>query len=260
MKYAIKYYISNPILDKADEIIINYDEKSPELIDFVQKYREDQTIVAKIADFDIDIKDNIDIFKVTYSKHKNFKILMSMNQNFDYFIDAGIPFFFIEGAGTLSQMRNFVDTGVCDIYIVGDLGFDLQNVSEYLKENNVEVRIYPNIAQYNAMDSRVAFFVRPNDLFLYENYVDIIEFAGPLQKQKVLYDIYTDEDWLGSLKDLILNFDLDIDNRDILPSYGLSRLNCKKKCLLDKCNMCHSIYNIAGELAKKELILEKEKK
>jgi hypothetical protein len=24
--------------------------------------------------------------------------------------------------------------------------------------------------------------------------------------------------------------------------------------------MCHSIYNIAGELAKKELILEKEKK
>lgn len=40
-----------------------------------------------------------------------------------------------------------IDRKVSDIYIVEELGFDLINVANVLHKNNINVRIFPNVAQ-----------------------------------------------------------------------------------------------------------------
>lgn len=259
MKYAIRYYVSNPLLNKADEVMIKYTEKDPELIRFVQEYREDQVIVAQVADHDIDIYDNLEIFSAAFKAHKNFKILVSKNQEWSHLKMADIPFFFIEGAYTPAEMWRYTNAEVCDMYIVGDLAFDIEKVSNYLHKNNINVRVYPNICQGSFPDNEQGFYIRPDDLELYSSYIDIVEFAGPLDRQPVLYEIYKDGTWSGDLNDLILNLNYSVDNKSILPCFGPCRLNCKKKCLFDECNLCEMTFDTANELIKKEIILEREK-
>lgn len=257
MKYATHYYISNPLLDKADEIMIKYTEKDPELINFVQKYREDQVIVAQVADFDVDIYDNLEIFSAAFKAHRAFKILVSKDQEWSHLKMADIPFFFIEGASTPAEMWQYADAEVCDMYIVGDLCFNITRVSDYLHKNNINIRVYPNICQGELPDSPNGFFIRPNDMGIYDQYIDIVEFAGPLDKQRVLYEIYRDQDWLGDLNDLILNLNYSVDNRSLLPCFAPCRLDCRKKCLFDECNECEIMFRTANALSEKEIILEK---
>ena len=43
------------------------------------------------------------------------------------------------------------------------------------------------------MNTFQQFYIRPDAVQLYEEFVDVFEFFGPLDKQPVLYDIYYDE-------------------------------------------------------------------
>ena len=52
-----------------------------------------------------------------------------------------------------------------------------------------------------------------------------------------------------------------MDSRTIAPQFGEYRLNCGKRCVLDKCNLCTKIANFAYTLTKEGLeIISKEEK
>ena len=67
-----------------------------------------------------------------------------------------IQFFFNDFVGNWDSLVSLIEYGVSDIYIVNELGFDLKEVAEACKENNVKIK---NI---------ITFFMLPLFLTIYE--------------------------------------------------------------------------------------------
>lgn len=261
MKYAIKYYRGCPILGKADEIIIKYNEKTTALLDFVQKWKPKQRIV-------LDIKENEDILqsrlilRQAKELHAQIALLLSKEQ-FNEDIDTlNIPYFFAEGANTYDELHGQLAAGVSDIYIKDELGFNLSKISEYLHNNGIKVRVFPNVAQTSTTlpaDPMKNFFVRPNAILVYEDMIDVCEFYAPLDKQAVLFDIYRDQRWLGNLREVIYGLDVDVDNQTLLPHFDLSRGKCGKRCNMGKCDICNVAVSVGKTLDDKGIKFRKKK-
>lgn len=262
MKFAIKFYQGCRILLEADEIIIQYDEKNPNLIKFVQEYKGNQRIIVNITELE-NIEENLNIFKAAHKVHPQFAILLSYKQNATEDIaEMGIPFFFIEGASNMDDVMGMLSFGVTDLYIMNELAFNIKNISKYCHDNNVAVRVYPNVAQSStnfSINTLTKFFIRPDAVRIYEPYVDVFEFFGPLDRQAVLYDIYRDERWLGILDEVIIGLDKNIDNQTIVPYFDAIRINCRKLCGIGKCNTCGAVENFSKTLKTKEIGVKRKK-
>lgn len=263
MKYAVKFYRGARALKDADEIIVKYFEKSETIIKFVQEKPESVRIVLNVAVLpEEEFLPSLEIFKAAATAHKNFAILCSKLQPYQELAENNLSFFFIEGAGTFDELYAQYKLGVSDIYIIDELGFYLKDIKENFG-NFVNIRVIPNIAQSSSEDyveDFKKFFIRPDDLEAYENYIDIIEFAGPLNTQSVYCDIYKDGRWQGELEDLIINFDAHVHCMNVVPNFGTARLNCKKRCSLRKCNICDNIQDAAELLRSKDIYINKRKK
>lgn len=261
MKFAIKFYKGCRIEREADELIIQYKEKNPNLIKFVQERDSNQRIVIDVTEL-ADIEDNLSILAAARQAHPQFAVLVSQDQNFFIFEEEEIPFFFLEGASNLGELEGILRVGVSDIYITNDLAFNLKNVSAYCHNQGVQVRVYPNVAQSSTrlfIEPLTKFFIRPDAVRVYEPYVDVFEFFGPLDRQPVLYDIYKDERWLGQLNEVILDLDKEIDNQTIVPYFDVLRTNCKRECGLDMCGVCLAVEKLGKTLQTKEIGIRKKK-
>ena len=149
-------------------------------------------------------------------------------------------------------MYTFISKGVSDVYIFGELGFNLQEIGKFCHTKNVNVRVIPNVCQCsyycsNAVPASCKFFIRPEDTDIYEDYVDIFEFAGDINRINTVFGIYLSKIWVGDLKYLIEGFDESFINSNAT-SFGKYRLNCQHKCMYDKCNICTSIKDISTEV------------
>lgn len=262
MKYSIHFYKGCNILEKADEIILKYSEIHEALPEYVKEYADEQRIVIDIRKLEKDFLTedggkNLSIWVSAKENHRNFAILLAetniellpvlQENNINYFFDTRVD--------TMDKLTNLVNLGVSDIYICNELGFSLKTIAPYCHNNKTNIRVYPNVAQSSSsrkgLNDFKKFFIRPEDIDFYEEYVDIFEFfTEDLSKQKVLYQIYKDKKWLGDIRDLILELEYKepILNYTIIPDFALNRINCGKACGIGKCQMCDRILSIA-ELA-----------
>lgn len=267
MKYSINFHRDFRYMDKIDEIIITYKNKNAEVLKFLETVPEQQRVILDACGEDIEITKNIDIFSAAMLKHKNTVVKISMTQRsmcVDLF-EAHIPYFFGDFVDKWDTLISFIKLGVTDVYIVNELGFELKNISKVCKKNNVKIRVFPNVAQTSSkidnLNKLKAFFIRPEDIYVYESYVDVCEFFGPLDRQSVLYEIYTKGKWLGDLRELIVGLGFSIGSRTILPCFGEERVNCGKKCYYGQCIICDKIMTISNQLkeAGVELVVKKDK-
>jgi len=262
MKFAIKFYQGCRALTKADEIIIRYNEKSARLIDFVQKWHINQRIIIDITELETPIEDCIEIFKESHKAHNNFAILMTYEQDFKIIAEADIPFFFIDGVDNYDDLASQIRLGVSDVYILNELGFNIEKISTFCHDNNVQVRVYPNVCQTNSKfdtNTFAQFFIRPDAVKLYDEYIDVFEFFGPLDKQAVLFDIYRDERWLGDLNELILGLNIKVDNQTIMPYFDTMRVRCTKRCNFRKCDICGAVKELGKALEEKNVVLTRKR-
>jgi len=260
LKYACKFYQGCSMLDIADEIIIKYDKKDREILKFVQKWKPEQRIILNITELE-DIEKNLELF-TTIAKLHNIAFLCSKEQDFHLLEEECLSYFFIEKCGTLDELIGQIRMKVSDVYITNELGFYLPDISRICKDKHINVRVIPNVAQSSSdtiSSDFTKFFIRPDDLYLYEDYIDVIEFlTDRLEIQPTLYEIYKDGRWDGDLCQIIYNFNEDIPNNSIIPIFGEIRLNCKKRCCFNKCDVCKYMESIARELNKKDIHFEKE--
>lgn len=251
MKYALQYYRGCEILDQVDEIIINYYEKDKELINFLNKILSYQRLIIDISTLE-NIDENIEIFKQAFEKNNNIAIKCSKNQNFNILKENNLSFFFKEGANTWDKLVGYIEAGVSDIYIVDELGFSLRKIKNAYKDCNINIRVYPNIAQSSSdlyKNTFKKFFIRPEDLYLYENIIDVIEFADiRLKAQPTYLKVYKEGVWNDNLNIIIAGLDIDINTMAMIPLFAESRLNCGKRCALNNCHICDHIQIIAGDL------------
>lgn len=266
MKYAIHYHTGFRYMNEVDEVIIKFNNRNFNLIPFLEEKSQEQRIIVDITSIAADqVINYLPDFIRAVGVHKNLALRISIEQR-DFmpdFYENNIPFFFDELVDTWDKLVSFVQLQVSDIYIVSDLGFDLKDVAAYCKKNNVYVRVFPNVSQFSTpignLDRIKGFFIRPEDIFIYEEYVDICEFWGELDRQSVYYEIYTKQNWLGNLNEIIANCNIDIGNKTIAPLFATLRLECKKKCYRGLCKKCDRIVATGKALDEKHLIIKENK-
>ena len=255
-------------MKEIDEIIITYKDKNVEVLEFLKTVSEHQRIILDTTkDENFTIEKNLDIFAAAAKIHKNIAVKISQEQRAGIIelYETHIPFFFDTFVGNWDTLMSYIKLNVSDVYIVNELGFELANVSKVCKENKVNIRVFPNIAQtsnrIDNIDKLKSFFIRPDDIEVYEPYVDICEFFGPLNRQSVLYEIYKNKKWIGDLQELIIGFDFSLPSKTIIPLFGEERINCRKRCYYGQCIICDKIRVISEQLreAKVELKVKQEK-
>lgn len=271
MKYCINFYQSFRHLEEIDEMIIPYRNNiiTIDFIKFLESIKEHQRIIIDISHFDIEdnIEKLLEFITTIKKQHNNLSTRLSLTQKkiIDKLIEKEVSFFFNEYIDRWDTLISFIELGISDVYIVNELGFELEKVSMVCKEKNISIRIIPNVAQTSAKINNIntlkSFFIRPEDIPIYEKYIDICEFFGPLDRQSVLYEIYKNQKWMGDLKELIVGLNYSILNKTIFPVFGEKRVNCNKKCYYNQCTICDRVVSISNQLneAGIEIIIKKDK-
>lgn len=271
MKYCVRYSRKFHYIDEVDEFKIIYKPNDDKLIEFLNLYSEKRIIISfQLKDMQDIVLSNALKEKYSTIENKNFTFLLpSINEEnkktISVFISAlreyNIPFFFDDKVYSIDKVWELIEIGVSDIYICGELGFEIANIADKIHEANVKIRTFPDIAQSTRVsgESLTKFYIRPEDIEFYEDYIDVCEFfANDKTRDNVLYQIYAiNKQWTNNIKDIIIDFNEEISNLSFPKSFGEVRTRCNKKCLKNgKCQICHRAKELSTVLTKNELHLK----
>ena len=267
MKYCVKYYKNFRYNDIINEIIFNYADYRDNIVEKLeeQEWKENQRIIIDIClGGDLEI---IPILKMCMKIHNNFAVRVDIIQNevVEELKKQDIPFFYANYANTPDEIYGMIQRGVSDVYVTESLAFSIEKISPYYKTKGVNVRMIPNIAQYRKgfkenIPDPCKFFIRPEDVEIYEPYVDTFEIIAPDDRLSVLFEIYNNRQWLGDLKDLIVGLEESFFNTGLVPYFGPERLKCGQKCMQEKCNLCLQMKELSDKFKDNKLEIIKEKK
>lgn len=257
MKYCLKWNNRCTHLKDADEISIQYIEDKG-LVDFMQKYADKRIIlcvkskgfkdteIAKLAA----IRKQYPDYRFTVGIDElNIPLALVLTQK-------EIPFYFQEPVQDWETFYWYTkDLKVSDVNICGALGFELPKVKRFLEKNGLEtiIRATPNVMTSITENCPPlqTFFIRPNDIDLYDEYIDVIEFYG-IEHQDTFYNIYAKEkQFIGKLNQVIYDFPLAIDNLGLTTLFGQRRISCGRECLSGgRCRRCMTMEEMSTPMGK----------
>lgn len=263
MKYSMYYYRKSFYKNKIDELIIIYKEKSIHLIDFMETRPQEQRVVLDITALE-NPEECIDIFAEAAKLHPSLALKMSAYQlnddDLDKLKELNIPFFYDKYIYTWDELNSIIKKGVSDVYITNEFAFKMDKIANHCHKNQVNVRVFPNVAQSTALlggiDELTKFFIRPEDVDIYEPYVDYMELFGNPSTLDFCYKIYQQKTWFGLLNQLIIGYDGDAYNREMSNMFGLYRTKCGKICSYSGCSICHRFADISKKMGDAELGLQ----
>ena len=263
MKYCIQYYKDFRYNDIIDEVVINYATYRDSIVDELQKqnWKDNQRI---IIDIQLGGEESIiPILKMCMKNHTNFAVRLDVKQKEieEELRKAEIPFFYSNFANTPDEVYGMIQRGVSDVYVVESLAFNLKNISLYCKEEKVNVRLIPNVAQYKKgfkedIPDPYKFFIRPEDVDLYEPYADVFEIMAKDDILSVTYEIYRNKRWEGDLQQLIGGLEDHFYNNGIIEYFGEERLKCNQRCMQEKCTLCKQMKELADKFEENKLKIE----
>lgn len=257
MKFCLKYSNFCGRLPQADEISILYIEDKG-LLDFLEKFND------KRINLRVDSKDFSDIeinklkaIKNTYPSYDFSVAINCYDEEFaNKLIKNNLPFYFDYPICSWEELNVIIkNMKVTDIIIGGQLGFELPTTVNFIRKYNpdIHIRAIANLSTdiNEFIDGLIGFYIRPEDLDIYSQYIDVIEFIG-LSKQDLFFDIYKSGLYIGSLGQIIHGIDLIVDNTAVPPILAERRVNCERKCLRGyRCNLCNNFANVSIDLGKK---------
>lgn len=268
MIYTIRNIDEIPFLEdrtKIGEVMITYKRTLEENIEIIKEYK-DKRVVFLVDKFILN-EHNIDEAKLLSETYKEIVFCAEDLETGKALREFEIPYFFGRGfvATTFDAIKQILDLGVTDIYIGGTLGFSLEKVSNLVKD--VKIRVIPNIAQYSGVildlgldhvTPMTSFWIRPEDIGMYEELVDVIEFFGNKTLQETFYSIYAiDGSFEGALNILISGMSA-VNNKSLPSEFTESRLSCEKKCNFNRCHRCLKYENLAKLIDENNLEIESQ--
>lgn len=262
MKYCMDFNKNYLSLD-VDEINIQYDKilSLDSLVSLTETYKKRLNICFKEENMIIEnIKEILDLNNEYLYIRLPFKTPTISDQlKREY---PKINLFFETQANTWDIFIGLVKYGVTDIYITEGLGFELDKISKIAKENNIQIRTFPNVAQtgWTDNDDVSKFWIRPEDTPIYEQYIDVYEFWDS-SKFNIYYKIYKeDKKWFGNLKEIIIDLKENLDSRFLIPEFAQKRFRCGRRCLKgDNCKICYEIIKLSKSLEEANLIIRNKK-
>ena len=251
MKSCIEWRKGFKYLPQIDEFNIDFRNKEIQLTKFLELYAKSQRVNIRLPeDY---TQDNIELLEAAYNKGYNIAIILPDIYYVERLKNKGVPFFLGAPTRSWDEFTGFLSLGVSDIYVTCELGFELDKISDIAKKNGIKVRCYANINQstWRGEKGLKGFFIRPEDVDFYSNYVDVLEFYDAVDQQNVLYDVYFhSKEWNGKLREIIKSLNVDINNYYILGSeFARRRSQCGKRCLKgSKCQLCERLLELANSL------------
>lgn len=264
MKYSLPFYMDNPYLNKTDEISIKYEAADePELAAFIDEH-PNQRIVLKIAKNHDLTDENFHYLAELFKLYAAGAVVCRFESLTISSAAAALPHFFNFTCRDLEEVMTIAAQGVTDIYIGGNLGYQVKQIRDITSCN---IRLYPNLAQsaIDASDPQTKFYIRPEDVEKYEEYIDYLEFYCPsdIRETAQLYKIYAiDHLYNGWLSGIIKGAPKQIHNACVPNVLIDARLKCNKACVYwqTKCKICEKGYELAQTLYAKLHTLTRAKK
>lgn len=264
MKYAVHYYKSFRYFNQVDEIVFDYKgtEYLTEFIPNLLKLK--QRAIINISQ--LDIEEIFEYLLILKQRHENFVVQLNWFNQLDWIPaleEMQIKYMFINFATNIEQVYAFSQYNITDIYICEGLGFRL-NELQNLRNKGISLRVFPDVAQSNrqyAVPAINRFFIRPEGLDVYEDYIDTIELWHCDNRLSVVYEIYKQRHWNGYLEDLILDLeDISLNNNTLLPLFDTIRVKCGRGCLIDNsCHYCFRNLELAPLLEKNNLLITRKR-
>ena len=250
MKTCVEWRKSFKYMNQVDEFNIQYKpDKNDKLLDFLAHYAIDK----RVNIYTSNNQDYIDLLIAIAETGKyNIAIVIKEfnKQVKEKFKNNNIKWYFSQPVGNWEKLNEIIDFGCSDVFITGELGFDLEKVAA-VASGKIQTRAIVNLSQYYYGNSLTGFFIRPEDVDFYSKYIDIYEFFDVQDKQNVFYDIYFhDKEWNGNLREIIKHLDIDLNNYYLIDDeFAKRRIKCKKECIKgEKCKLCMRLKELADTI------------
>ena len=268
MKFAIPFFRAFQYLDDRQvQFNINYAPKIKKLSNFIEKYGEHR--INLIFDDLDNLESDINVISILKQQYPDANLVMALpfyttKEQLKKIKESSISFYFNNMVVNLDEFNKFLDLGVTDIKIGGWLGFFAEFLSKKAKEKGCLLRAIPDVCQGDGKEFLRSFFIRPEDIDLYANFIDVFEFAHDASTLNTIYEVYAkNKIWYGQLNEIIIGYKGDEDSRFILPTFAEIRCRCKKRCAYDidnKCNICGRIAELGDSLKNNGQVIKKENK
>lgn len=244
MKICLSSRQIKEYLSKADEIKVQFrDIKS--IPDLIMDYPE-ATIILE----------NVNGEPFNWDELKNWNTLaqgklMLCLGNPDQLVEAnnyGIKAYLGWLISDYETLNTVLKMGVYCVRLSGSLFFDLDRIVSM----GATIRAVPNIAFQDGLmrdNGVVGTWIRPEDLEVYEPYIEAIEFVNcDLKKEQALYRIYGEQKaWPGDLGLIVSDLNYIGVNRMIHPDLAEKRINCRQRCQSGgACRFCYRVLELAN--------------
>ena len=244
MKYCLHSRLSNEYLLKANEIKVQYRDKNT-VFDLIDKYPKAMIILEEsLAGEGFNWAELIKYNKMAPGR---FMLCLADIGTAEQAKKAEIPFYMGYPAKSFYEMEGLKNLGVSYIRIDAPIFFSMNKVKGF----NIPIRVAVNLAYSDMLpreDGICGLWVRPEDAWMYEEYVDVFEFTQcEISKEEALYRIYAEQkEWPGELQLIVTNLDYPGLNRMILPEVTDRRLNCGQRCIQGAaCRLCYRALDLA---------------
>ena len=245
MKYCLHSRLTDEYLQKANEIKVEYRDRKT-IPDLIEKYPKAIIILEEdLAGEQFDWKE-IDLWnKLAQGR---LIICLAAIYNAEQCKKYNVKFYVGYPVKTLYELNGLKNLGVCYVRLDAPLFFRMNVV----KAAGVPIRLIPNLAYGDGLpreDGVCGTWVRPEDIDIYDAYVDVVEFTDcDINKEQALYRIYAEQKvWPGELGMIITNLNYSASNRMILPEVAEKRLNCGHKCQEnERCKICYRALSLAN--------------
>lgn len=141
--------------------------------------------------------------------------------------------------------------GLAAITLEEPLTFDLPNVHKAIKwdeERNIQIRVYPAIGKPSRYRDYVGdnginhFWILPQHLYLYEDYIDVIELTDKSERrERALVNMYSNQiPYLLSIDPLFPGVDSNMMGAFVDEDWVEKRIKCQQTCLQKgiHCGLC----------------------
>lgn len=267
MTFAIPFSRSFKYPNQNIQWNINYKPKIKQLNDFISEYGTHR-INLIITDFEY--KRDCQIVLALRKKFPTTEIIMCLpqyNKELEKELtEQNLPHYYNELITDWDTFQGFLKLNVTDIFIGENLAFNAKILSLNAKKYKKSLRSFCNLCESSWEDtpSLKTFFIRPEDLDLYNNYIDTFEFFTNginATTLNIWYEIYTkDKKWSGKLNEIIMGYKGEEDNNFIISDFGVKRLNCNKRCaqgIDPTCHICDRIIDLSKTLKERNIIVTK---
>lgn len=249
MKVCLSGRQDREFLKKADEIKLEYRDRKI-IPDYIIDYPGANIIIELVPNKDEKIDWQL-LQEYNYLCHEKFYVCVNSIDQAKEASKLGIKFYSGYPVESDFELQGWINVEASYVRLGMPLFFEMDRLKQQYGDK-IKFRTVPNVAYVNGLyyqDGINGQWIRPEDMRLYDQYIDVFEFEFINKEQEqALYKRYIeDQEWPGSLKTIISNFRAEGNNPMIPPEVIKTRLNCGQKCVRgSNCRICYRAMNLAN--------------